>query len=90
MLQTCLVRYEDLLSAPEETLTALLRYLGAAESGQFVATAVGMVGDDSAHAGMLKTSPSAPEDAEFEMYLGNLDEDVRCQLMRAATDWGYA
>jgi hypothetical protein len=88
-MESYLVRYEELISQPRETLKGIFSYLGRAPEEEFLDTAVAMVGDRSEHAEMLRTTRREQDAAEFDAYLSTLNEDTRRAIVRDAQQWGY-
>jgi hypothetical protein len=88
-MESYLVRYEELIGQPRETLTGVFSYLGRAAEDEFLDAAVAMVGDRSEHAEMLRTARSEQDAAEFDAYLSTLNEDTRRAIVRDAQQWGY-
>ena len=88
-LESYLVRYEDLIDQPRETLMGLFSYLERPADEAFLDTAAAMVGDGSEHAEMLRTEPTDQEHSDFEAYLSMLNEETRRMIIRDAQEWGY-
>lgn len=83
-----LLRYEDLVARPRESLAGLAAYLGLPEGDPLIETAAAMVGDDSDHAQMLKTNWQG-EETEFDQYYAGLDAHTQQQLADDSAVWGY-
>ena len=84
-----LVRYEDLMADPEQTLLRIFQYLGCEMDPAFSARVGTMLGDRSAHSRMLMTNSHGAFDAEFDAYLASLHGSIRDDLVRASLDLGY-
>jgi hypothetical protein len=84
-----LLRYEDLVDRPRESLAGLASYLGLPAGDALIEIAASMVGDDSDHAQMLKTNLQG-EEIEFDQYYSALDPHTQQQIAHDSEAWGYA
>jgi hypothetical protein len=84
-----LIRYEELVSEPERVLKELFAYLDLYAAPEFIALASSMVGDDSAHTRMLRTSSGTAGETSFRSYMESLPEEERANAEAYLREFGY-
>jgi len=85
-----LLKYEDLIADPMKVFRELQLHLQLESNPSFLTAAAGMVGDESEHSVMLRTSSDKRARSDFEDYLKALTADDRASVDQFRREFGYA